>query len=81
MGGASIMIQVIQFSTLVFPNPWLECMTFILAYTIETVIGMGEINDTLVFKHFPNYFGIFSFISDDCYVQISAARVEMLLTF
>ena len=43
------MMHVMQFSTLVFPNPWLECMTFIVAYTIETVIGIGEINDTLVF--------------------------------
>ena len=68
-------MHVMQFSTLVFPNPWLECMTFIVAYTIETVIGMGEINDTLVFEHFPNHFGIFT--SD----QISAAGVEMLLTF
>ena len=68
-------MHVMQFSTLVFPNPWLECMTFIVAYTIETVIGMGEINDTLVFKYFPNHFGIFT--SD----QISAAGVEMLLTF
>ena len=56
-------------------------MTCIVSYTIETVIGIGEINDTLVFKHFPNYFGIFSFTSDHCYVQISAAGVEMLLTF
>ena len=56
-------------------------MTFIVAYTIETVIGMSEINDTLVFKHFPNYFRIFSFSSDHSFVQISAAGVEMLLTF
>ena len=50
------MMHVMQFSTLVFPNPWLECMTFIVAYTIETVIGKGEINDTLIFKHFQYYF-------------------------
>ena len=55
MGGARIMMHIMQFSTVVFPNPWLECMTFIVAYTIETVIGMGEINDTLVFEHFPNH--------------------------
>ena len=52
-------------------------MLIVITYTIETVIDMGEINDTLDFKYFPNYFGIFSFTSD----QISAAGVEMLLRF
>ena len=75
------MMHLMQFSTLVFPNPWLEFVTFIVAYTIETVIGIGEINDTLIFKHFQYYFRIFSFTSDHCYVQICAGGVEMLLKF
>ena len=59
-------------------------MTFIVANTIETVIGMGEISNTLAFQPLPSYFWIFSFTSecsDLCYVQISAARVEILSTF
>ena len=62
-------------------------MTFIVANTIETVIGMGEISDTLDFQHLQSYFWIyldFSFtseFSDLYYVPISATGMKMLSTF
>ena len=43
-----------------FAESLLECMTFIVANTIETVIGiMGEISNALDFQPLPSYFGFF----------------------
>ena len=48
MGGTSKMMHVMQFCQILA-----GVYDF---YTIETVIGMGEISDTLAFQPSPSYF-------------------------
>ena len=43
-----------------FAKSLLECMTFIVARTVETVIGMAEVSDTLAFQPLPSNVVIFA---------------------